>query len=345
MTVTMTDLDSGWCNQGWTTNAWCGAVAQGALNLNQTHVARGSKALSLNQFHVLRGSAALHISYFISIYNTDKFRILYEFASDGNTANNYTASSQASVDKGVNNLKNDIVEKYWESTGATSEWFQLDAGAGNQPGFDTIGIVSHNLTNGAIVNVYGYGQSGDAAPGTWAGVPVFANMAMPLDRPNEKNLIWLAPSIPLVGFRHWRVTISDPTNPLGRIRIGRFVAGRAFVLADENFEQDLDFSFANYKDEMNLNGFTSIANNRALKKRLKLQFRNLEIVNKGNYKQLRTFSEYARDTLKALVIPDPQDPYTYAVFAKLESMPQDSHRGLSKDYKLASFDLAWNEAK
>jgi hypothetical protein len=315
-----------------------------SLAFHINNVARGSKAVPFSQVQLARGNFALRMSYFIAIYNLDKFRILYEFASDGIVLNNVITSSSTSTDKGPLNLKNDIIEKYWEGV-STSEWLQVDCGLGRAPGFDTIALIGHNLSNGAIVNVYGYGTSLDLAPVSWAGVPLYTTMAMPLDRPNETNLIWLAPSIPLTGFRHWRVTISDPANALGKIRVGRFVAGRSFILAAENFEQDLSFDLSNYKDEMSLNGFTSIANNRALKKNLKLNFRNLEIVNKGNYKQFRKFSEYARDTLKSLVIPDPQDPYTYAVFAKLESMPKESHRAVSKTNRLANFELNWSEAK
>ena len=187
-------------------------------------------------------------------YNTGLFRILWEIASDGITANNFIASSQASVDKSVTNLKSDITEQYWQATGCTSEYFQFDAGSGHTILMDTMALVDHNLTGSAVVTVYGYGNSGNSAPGSWVAVPAFATLETPTD-PLERNLIYIAQALPTTAFRHWRITISDPTNPDGFIRIGRYVGGAAMIFTTENCLDNVDFKKENYKDEFKINGY------------------------------------------------------------------------------------------
>jgi len=278
-----------------------------------------------------------------SRYNVGLLRILWEIASDGTVAANYTASSSASVDKNVVNLKNDIIEKYWQTTGL-DEWFQFDVGAGRTMLMDTFALIGSNLTTSAVINVYGSGGSGSSAPGSWVSVPLLTTIPTPSD-PDEENVIYIAPTQPLSGFRHFRVTITDTTNPDGFIRIGRVVAGAALIFTTENCLDNVQYKKENYKDEFKINGYTSVANNRALKKTMTLAFGNLNRLQYANYRRLMQYVTYCRDTIKALVIIDPSDPYQFSVFSKLKVMPQEAHNYISTDTSNVNMNLEYDEAR
>jgi hypothetical protein len=345
MAIIMTYSQANYCKTDYCSVNYCAPRGIGNLRSQITQSVFGSSVLNSQFSMATYNESNLHCQVNMVLYNTTQFRVLWEIASDGIVSNNFTASTSASTDKSIANIKTDIVEQYWQSTG-TDEHFTFDVGTGRTSFIDTIGFINHNLTTSAVVNIYGYGTSEDPAPGSWAGVPLYATIPLPEDRPNEENLLWIAEDFPLEGFRHWRVTISDPTNPDGFIRVGRFVAGQALIFAGfENFIDRLNYGRKNFKDELSLNGYTTISNNRALKKFLRLTFTNLAQVNANNYKNLETMLEYTRDTLKMLVIPDPQNPYNYSVYAKIAELPEEEHRYVDADTRYADLTISWNEAQ
>jgi len=291
------------------------------------------------------GTKIVHEQLNYVIYNIDKLRILWEIASDGITSGNFSSSSDASADKAVINVKSDIIEQYWQSTGDTSEWVQWDAGAGKTIIMDTFALLQHNLTTSAVVKLYGYGTSSDSAPGTWVGVSVYATLTMPEDQ-DETNLIWSSPALPVSGFRHWRMTIKDSTNADGYLRIGRLVGGASLIfVGDENILDSVEYQLANFKDEFKLNGFNTIANNRAQKKQLRLRFNKLDRISQINYRRLKRYLNYSRDTLKALIVPDPADPYLFTVYAKLKEVPSESHNFVSDENSYVTIELFYDEGR
>lgn len=329
--TTMVFLGADWLTTNWLTTDW--------LELNAK-----AKVFTQQQIDIL-GRKYVFSQIRISLYNTTNFRVLWEIASDGIVSNNYTASSTASTDKGVVNVKNDILERYWQSTGDSSEWVQFDAGSGRTISMDTFALLNSNLTSSAVLTLKGYGSGSDSAPGSWVSVPVFASIAMPVDRPRETRVLWIAPELPTETFRHWRLEIQDPTNPDGFIRIGRIVGGSATVLAGENMLDELSQKRLSFKDEQRLNGFTGISNNRALKKRVTMRFRDLNVLNRNNYQQLAKMMDYARDTLKVLAIPDPQSPYDFSVFGKLTDLPEETVQFIEEGLQYVGFELTFDESR
>jgi hypothetical protein len=295
----------------------------------------------------ISASTAYHMEFRQMSYNLTQLRILWEIASDGNTSlNNYTTSSYAGTGYEVVNLRSDFIERAWRTTACTSEWFQFDAGVGNTIGIDTSAIIGHNLTNNAVITVYGYGDAFSNAPATdadWYALTPEFSMTV---QPNYANIYYIATVSAASKYRHWRVLIQDPSNTDGFISVGRFVAGESLVFdTRENMTMDVDYSQTNYKDELKLNGFSSISNNRALRSRLRLGFDNLDMESNDNYAQLQRMLTYCRDTLKALVIPDPRRPYRYTVYSKLSQMPQEKHRFIDDATSYATFDLEFDEAR
>jgi hypothetical protein len=322
-----------WADTDWCNYAWCAPT--------------GTNVLKTQVRSVIQNTFTLGTQVRIITYNTTNLRFLWEIMSDGTTANNYTASSSAGVDKAPINLKSDIVEKYWQSTGITAEWIQFDAGVGKVISMDTFAVIDHNLTTSAVVNLRGSGSQSDAAPGDWTVVPVYATLPL-VDDPDEKNLLYVSPHLPTSSFRHWRLEIADTTNPAPYLRIGRILGGSSLVFAGENCLDTIDYNEQSYKDEFKLNGFSTISNNRALKKAMKLSFKNLDTVAKTNYKLLKRYLRYNRDTLKALVIVDPSSEvlkYKFTIFAKLKQMPNETHLFIDTATGYTTFDLEYDEAR
>lgn len=328
----MAVIQNDWATTDWCRFAWC--------------VPTGYEAVHGQLIQVAPGVGIVHGQLRMLAYNISQMRILWELKSDGVTADNYTASSEASADKGIVNVKSDIIEKYWEADTNSGEWFVFDAGSGQTISMDTFALVGHNLTGSATVTLKGYGDSASSAPGDWSVVPVFATLAMS-DDPLEDNLVYIAPAIPASRYRWWRVDIDDASNP-HPIRIGRVIGGSSLIFVGENCLARIQFLDAAFKDEQDLNGFSSIVNNRALKKKMTLGFRDLDRISQTNYRLLRRYWRYARDSIKALVIVDPAtetSKYQYTVFAKLKEMPQQEHVYVDAESNYTTFDLAYDEGR
>ena len=137
----------------------------------------------------------------------------------------------------------------------------------------------------------------------------------------------------------------DPSNDAADIEIGRLIAGEAFVFDTENCAQDVEFSYRNFKNEVNINGFTSASNNRALKKNLRLSLPNLNAISKTNYSEWNRMIKYCRDSLKMLVIVDPASPYRFSVFAKLQEIPAEKTRYIDGSNMYASITATWDEGR
>ena len=168
------------------------------------------------------------------------------------------------------------------------------------------------------------------------------------DDPDETNLIWISPTIPAASYRHWRLFIDDPTNSNAYIRAGRLVAGSALIFNGENCLDSIAYNEVSFKDEMSVNGFTTVSNNRALKKYMKLSFGNLDTVSRANYRLLKRYLRYCRDTLKALVIVDPSNDtnkYKYTVFSKIKVLPTENHNYVDSTSTYTTFDIEYDEGR
>lgn len=131
-------------------------------------------------------------------------RLLWDNKVDSGTI---TANSEAS-NYPVSNIVHIHLSRQWRSTGDTSEWIKIDAGAGNTITADSVAILQHNISSGATVKI----------------------------QANATD-VWTAPSIDetitynsgiifkfftnTTGYRYWRLLVEDPSNPDGYIEIGR----------------------------------------------------------------------------------------------------------------------------
>lgn len=274
------------------------------------------------------------------IYNNTQLRVMYDFPSRGTPAQagiNWTMNPPAATgDFSPNNLNTDIIEQVTRSVTAGSIELICDTGLPQGVPVDTIAILGHNLTRSATVQVQG------AKNAAFAPSDIVFTMQVTLE-----NMYWVAETLPtLLGQnRYWKFTVQDPTNTDGYIEIGSIVFGVSNIFSlSECFTNPIEHGWKHFKDEVEIEGYTNIMNDRALKRWVKLKFEDLDY-QKGNYSLLRDMMQYVRTNLKALVIPTPLYPDRYAVFAKLVDMPNLSNRTISEDADYTSFDLEWDESK
>lgn len=273
------------------------------------------------------------------LYNTDNLRILCDFASRGFTGTNWAASSTASGDFGVNNLNTDIVEQVWRSNGVTSGLtLTCDTEVPQGIGVDTVALLNHNISTSGSVTLLGSNDPTFSVIGT----------TIPMVVLNEENMYYIAPEYPLVTYRYWRFQINDPTNPAGYIEVGTILFGSSTIFQGECFVDELDFGYVDFADTVKTAGHTNVANSRAIKKLLGLEFRSLR-TNRGNFTNMRRMFREERTVLKCLWIPTPHAVYMdfvarYAVFGKLRQIPRERHNSKGYDTDYASFPIEVDES-
>lgn len=267
------------------------------------------------------------------LYNTFNIRVLWDFPSRGN-GNNWTlpTGTAAAGDFGPNNLNTDIVEQVFRSTSASSVVLACDTGISNGVFVDTIGILNHNLTNSAVIQVEG-SQS-----------PSFNNtVTYALKSDGTNNIIWIKPTVALQSYRYWRFSFADNSNPDGYIQIGAIVFGSASIFQGENIVDTIVKTQKHFADKVATEGFTTVSNDRTVKTSVSLEFRNLSY-GRENYEMLTKIFDYCRTSLKALWIPTPRSPTRFGVFGKLASLPSEQHESYGAEADYVSFSIEVDES-
>ena len=272
----------------------------------------------------------------VVLYNTRNLRILYEFDSRGTDDLNWTVSSggTASGDFGVNNVNTDIVEEVYRSA-STQIAIDCDAGGGVSP--DTFYIGNHNLTTGATISVQG---SDDPNFGD-------VNVQFEMDA-TETNAYYIVPTanFPFELSRYWRFNITDSANADGYIQMGAILFGSAVIFQGDCITDRLTRGDRHFKDEIRTEGFTTVSNDRALKRIVGFSLRNISL-NNQNYQNFREASEEIRTSLKALWIPMARQPDRFGAFAKLTEMPRETHNvkgDASEDLDFVDWDVNVDES-
>lgn len=267
------------------------------------------------------------------LYNTNRLRVLCDFASRGVDGLNWTASSEATVDYEANNVNTDIIEQTYRSVGRTGVVLTCDTQVSQGTFLDTLAILGHNMTTSANVLIQG---SNDPAFGT-VGTSISLAQA-------EKNTYYISPDLPAASYRYWRISIDDPTNSDNYIEIGAILFGSATIFSGECFANPIRIQRQAFSQSVTTEAYTTVTNDRAIRRRVSLDFRNINFSG-GNYENLVNIFETRRTTHKCLWIPDPRYPSRYAVFGKLTEIPEEEHQdnGLDNDY--VSFSVEIDEAK
>jgi len=283
-------------------------------------------------------SRAFGMQTLATIYNTTNLRILCDFPSRGLTSSNWTSSSTAAGDFSVQNLDTDIVEQVWRSAGPiTGVRLTTDTGLAQGVFLDTLAILNHNLTRSANVILLG---SNDP---TFVSVGVSITLASRLN-----NTFYIAPSLPIAGYRYWRFEIDDATNTNGFLQIGTVVFGASEIFQGECFVDQIEFELRDFADTVRTEGFTNVANSRTQKRRLRLDFRSLNYQLR-NFTIMRDMFERERTVTKCLWIPTPSATLPeitarFAVFGKLSTVPTETHNNKGPDQDWVTFTTDVDEA-
>lgn len=269
----------------------------------------------------------------VALYNTHNLRILCQFPSRGTSGTNWTSTSTQAGDFSVDNLNTDIVEQYWRTaTGVKVVNLDCDTQIVQGIFLDTLAILNHNLTSSAIVTLIG------------SNAPDFSNPVQISLTVERNNMYYVAPELPLTSYRYWRLDIQDTTNTDNFLRIGTVVFGTAVIFQGECFVDEITTGKINFTDGINTEGFTTVKNDRALKRFVNLTFRSLNL-EKRNYENIQEIFDYARTTLKCLWVPTPNYPSRYALFSKLVELPEEVHNSKAENLTYVDFSIALDESK
>lgn len=290
------------------------------VQINSVINAARALGVQVTRVHV----QTLHAQVTFVLYNTTNLRVMSKFPSRGNSGMNWTASSTASGDFGVNNLNNDIVEYVWRGANGDVAGATLQADTEIPQGvfIDTVAILNHNFTISAVVVLQ---ESND---------PTFSTVGNEITMETTlNNMFYIAPTLPNAGYRYQRFVINDPTNPAGYLQVGVIVYGASSIFIGEDLVDQVKLKRTHYKDTIQTEGYTNVSNNRALRRKLALTFKDLDF-RRANYTTLSQLFDYARTGLKCLWIPTPQYPTRFAVFGKLTDLPEETHndKGVDQNY-------------
>ena len=258
-----------------------------------------------------------------TIYNSTQFRFMYDFPSRGLDGQNWTLANGSTMqgDFSINNLNTDIIEQVWRSSNTSIQSLVCDTQDDSGVFLDTLAILNHNLTLGAIVNLFGSNEPDFSSN-------IFSERLVT----TSKNIYYVSETIPLKSYRYWKIEITDSLNPDGYLEIGSIVFGSSVVFSSkENFTDKLDFGIIQFKDTIQTEGFTNVSNDRGQKRFLTLNFKKLEADGR-NFLELRKMFEKAGSILKVLWIPFPEDPKRFSVFSKMVDIPKEKHTYLSQSF-------------
>ena len=272
------------------------------------------------------------------LYNAVQLRILTDFANrglpgqNGETWTNEVPNGIAEGDYHPNNLNTDILEQITKTAEGIRE-FNVWCDTGKANTFvDTIAILNHNFTKGAVVNILGYASSVLDPPG----ITITPTVEL-------ENTYWVSPEIPGTPYRYWRIQVLDYGNP-DPLQMGIVVLGTSKIVTfTETFENPVTFGFKHFKDTIETEGFSPVSNDRAIRKFLSLSFSMLKYGG-GNYRMFRDYFVTNRTDLKALVIPRPTNPSSLAVFSKLSQLPSESHTSISDEEHYVTLTLDFDES-
>lgn len=291
--------------------------------------AHGMQALSIH-------ASPIGMQCFVSLYNTTNLRIMTTFQSRGLTGGNWTASSTAPGDYDVLNLNQDIDERVWRSQPSIVSSIILTNDSQLPQGIflNTLCVRNHNLTSSASVVLQASNDS------------MFATVdeEIPIQITPD-NLFYIAPDDAIAGYRYRRFIIDDPGNPDGFVQFGPVLMGRSDIFQGECYVDEVDYAFKDFADTVATEGFTTVSNSRALKKKLNLDFRFLRF-HLGNFRILRSLATTFRTTHKCLWIPTPDKndmtvTSRFAVYGKLTAIPAEKHnwKGANADYVSLSVEV------
>jgi hypothetical protein len=221
-----------------------------------------------------------------------------------------SVTSQAAGDHDKKNLTTTALRETWRSAGVGTQEIVIQANdLTDAP--DVFAILNHNLTEDAVVTLYGSTTNNFASPAltisfTW----------------HEKHMV-ITQDFGTT-YEYYKIKIIDPTNPCGYFEIGRIVAGLAFTFSvNEDITDDFNIGTDDLAYKMKSEGFFRASNERVKVDRLQIRFDRLR-TDAGfntNYVGIQGMLNFIGETLPFLTILDPDDPYFSVIWGQVDTLP------------------------
>lgn len=230
-------------------------------------------------------------------------------------ANVISVTSTAAGDHNKKNLTTYPLRQTWRSTTTANQEIVIQTNDTTiNP--DVFAILNHNLSENAVVQLYGNNSN------SW-GAPAFSGV-IPW---NKKNMAYIGS---LTAYNYWKIKISDAGNACGYVEVGRILAGKAFTLVDnEDIQDDIGVKTDDLAYKMNTEGFFLASNKRVRTQNISMVMPKLNTRSTlgatENYENMLTFADFVGETLSFLTVVDPGDPYFKIIWGQFSSMPTEDY--------------------
>lgn len=224
-----------------------------------------------------------------------------------------SVTSTATGDFDKANLTTDPLRQVWRSADVLA-WQEIVIEAELDSEIDTFGILGHNFTEDAVVQLQANTVNNFVAPPVSITIPWA-----------KANMVWTSSLGDVYSF--YRVRVLDPTNPCGYIEIGRIVGGRALILTNnEDIVDDFDIEREDMAKSMRTEGFFRVSKENVKVKTLSVKFQKLhtEQGNNGNFVGLRDLYDNVGTTRPFLTVLNRFDPAFCSLWGQLKSLPPES---------------------
>jgi hypothetical protein len=243
---------------------------------------------------------------------------LYEFdlgnrnvLNPGQNIISVTSTAPGDFDK--SNLFTDSTLHRWRSVDV-SGWQEIVIQADLVTDIDTFGILGHNLTEDAVIQLQANISNNFLAPPITVTIPW-----------REDYILWLD----ALGdsYEFYKLRILDPTNPCGFIELGRIVGGQAFTMGDcEGISDDFSISSKDFAEQMKTQGYFRHSNERVKARTLGASTSKVDSKtgNNTNFQGLRELFDTVGISIPLLLIADRTDPELFMSWGQFRDIPTEN---------------------
>lgn len=225
-----------------------------------------------------------------------------------------SVTSQASGDFDKSNLNTESVRQTWRSSDILT-WQEVVIEADVESAIDTFGILGHNFSEDAVVQLQANVSNNFVAP------PI--TLTLPWSRQNIVNTLPLGDI-----YKYYKVRVLDPTNINGFVEIGRIVGGRAVTMINsEDISDEFELGYEDMAKIMKTEGYFRASNENVKVRTLSAKFSKLVTVpgQNQNFIALRNMFRYVGITRPFLTILNREDPGFCSIWGQLLDLPNESY--------------------
>ncbi len=252
----------------------------------------------------------------MSIHNPVGISFLYQFdfgnrdwLNPGSNILSVTDTRDGDFDKA--NLTTESLRQVWRSADAVG-WKEIVIRAEQISKIDTVGILGHNLTDEAVIQIQADYSDAFIVPAETKTIPwTKRNIALTSEFADE--------------YEYYKIRILDPANPCGYVQVGRIVGGRAFTFGNnEDINADFSIGSEDMADQMKTEGFFRVSNERVKVRTLSVKFSQVLTIAESddNYLGWMEMADDVGVTRPFLTILDRDDPGFGLFWAQMGKIPE-----------------------